>query len=366
MKGFVLSRPTLWTPMDCSPTGFSAHGILQARILEWVAMPSSRGSSQLRDQTRVSYVSCIADRLLLLRHLGNLIWKANGCKSLPQPWRLWPSLLFPPSPGALILILWQNHSFTTGSPIPRETQGTKGAPWLVWDCGKGRWGRVAGPGRIWTEVPRRPWNLHWGREERASVSLMPHPLSSWVPPAISETPLGHPNHPHVHACMLSCIWLFETLWTATLQAPLITGFSRQEYWSGLPFPPPGDLLTQIKLCVSYPQSNSKSTGTRAAANNSKNVFTLVKTLCVTHHRKSTHYSKKGHTAAPVFIDVQRTCKTRPQVPDSGCYWRRASFHNSHFLGALFPEVLEPLPGSLPISSVPAACSSNQLVFREIK
>ena len=38
----------------CSPPGFSVHGILQARILEWVAMPSFRGSSQLRDQTHVS------------------------------------------------------------------------------------------------------------------------------------------------------------------------------------------------------------------------------------------------------------------------------------------------------------------------
>ena len=33
---------SLWDPMDCSPPGFSVHGILQARILEWVAMPSSR------------------------------------------------------------------------------------------------------------------------------------------------------------------------------------------------------------------------------------------------------------------------------------------------------------------------------------
>ena len=38
--------PTLCDPMDCSPPGSSVHGILQARILEWVAMPSSRGSSQ--------------------------------------------------------------------------------------------------------------------------------------------------------------------------------------------------------------------------------------------------------------------------------------------------------------------------------
>ena len=50
---------TLCDPMDCSQKGSSAHRILQARILEWVAMPSTRGSSQPRDQTRVSYVSFI-------------------------------------------------------------------------------------------------------------------------------------------------------------------------------------------------------------------------------------------------------------------------------------------------------------------
>ena len=41
-------------PMDCSPPGSSAHGILQARILEWVAISFSRGSSQPRDRTQVS------------------------------------------------------------------------------------------------------------------------------------------------------------------------------------------------------------------------------------------------------------------------------------------------------------------------
>ena len=50
---------TLCDPMDCSPPGSWIHGILQARILEWVAIPFSRGSSRPRDQTRVS---CIADR----------------------------------------------------------------------------------------------------------------------------------------------------------------------------------------------------------------------------------------------------------------------------------------------------------------
>ena len=49
----------LCDPMDCSLSGSSVHGILQTRILEWVARPSSRGSSQPRDQTHSSYVSCI-------------------------------------------------------------------------------------------------------------------------------------------------------------------------------------------------------------------------------------------------------------------------------------------------------------------
>ena len=48
------SCPTLCYPMDCSPPGPSVHGILQARTLEWAAMPFSRGSSQPRNQTRVS------------------------------------------------------------------------------------------------------------------------------------------------------------------------------------------------------------------------------------------------------------------------------------------------------------------------
>ena len=50
---------SLRTP-GLGPQGSSVHGILQARILEWVAMPSSRVSSQARDQTRVSCSSCVA------------------------------------------------------------------------------------------------------------------------------------------------------------------------------------------------------------------------------------------------------------------------------------------------------------------
>ena len=50
---------TACNPMDCSSPGASVHGILQARILEWVAISFSRGSSWPRVQTYISYVSCI-------------------------------------------------------------------------------------------------------------------------------------------------------------------------------------------------------------------------------------------------------------------------------------------------------------------
>ena len=58
------SYPTACNPMYCSLPGSSVHGILQAKILEWVAISFSRGSSQPRDWTCVSYVSCIGRQVL--------------------------------------------------------------------------------------------------------------------------------------------------------------------------------------------------------------------------------------------------------------------------------------------------------------
>ena len=66
--------PTLCDPMDCSPPGFSVHGILQARILEWVAIPFSRRSSQPRDWTRIF---CIAGRFFT-------VWDTKGRRNSPQ------------------------------------------------------------------------------------------------------------------------------------------------------------------------------------------------------------------------------------------------------------------------------------------
>ena len=64
--GYVLVAQlclTLWDPMYCSPPGSSVHGIFHARILEWVAISFSRGSSQPRNRTQVS---CIAGRFFTL------------------------------------------------------------------------------------------------------------------------------------------------------------------------------------------------------------------------------------------------------------------------------------------------------------
>ena len=55
---------TLCNPIDGSPPGSSVHRVLQARILEWVAISFSRGSSQPRDPTCISCVSCIGRQVL--------------------------------------------------------------------------------------------------------------------------------------------------------------------------------------------------------------------------------------------------------------------------------------------------------------
>ena len=73
---------TLCNPMGYSPPGsFSVHGIFHARILDWVAIFFSRGSSQPRDQTQVSH---IAGRLFTLRAIRECHIKMNFCKWLKE------------------------------------------------------------------------------------------------------------------------------------------------------------------------------------------------------------------------------------------------------------------------------------------
>ena len=75
---------------------------------------------------------------------------------------------------------------------------------------------------------------------------MKHPFDHVIFPLSGSALLGMVAISYMHACMLSCfshVQLCATLWTVARQAPLSVGFSRQEYWSGLPYPPPGDLPT---------------------------------------------------------------------------------------------------------------------------
>ena len=68
------SHVRLCNPTDCSPPGSSVRGVLQARILEWVATPSSRGSSQLRDPTRIS----MSPALAVAFFTASATWEARG------------------------------------------------------------------------------------------------------------------------------------------------------------------------------------------------------------------------------------------------------------------------------------------------
>ena len=64
--------PILCDSMECSLSGSSVHGVFPARILEWVAISSSRGYSWPRDQTRIACISYIAGRSFTTEPLGNL------------------------------------------------------------------------------------------------------------------------------------------------------------------------------------------------------------------------------------------------------------------------------------------------------
>ena len=77
MKVKVLVAQSLCNPVDCSTPDSSVHGISQARILEWVAIPFSRGSSWARDWTQVSCTACRFFTLWATNLTGILIKKGK-------------------------------------------------------------------------------------------------------------------------------------------------------------------------------------------------------------------------------------------------------------------------------------------------
>ena len=88
---------------------------------------------------------------------------------------------------------------------------------------------------------------------------------------------------HVNACMLSrlsCVQLYVTPWTIARQAPLSLGFSRQEYWSGVPFPSPGDLpdpgMESTSPAVPVWQADSLSLSHQGSHANSSTKFNIYR------------------------------------------------------------------------------------------
>ena len=156
----VWSCTTLCDPMDCSLQGSSAHRIFQAKILEWVAISSCRGSSWHRDQTSVSHIA------------GGFFTAAAAAKSL------------------------QSY-LTLCDPIDGSPPGSS-VPVILWAR-----------------------TLEW-------VAISFSNAWKWK----------------VKVKSLSHVWFFATPWTAAYQAPPSMGFSRQEYWSGVPLPSPGFFTTE--------------------------------------------------------------------------------------------------------------------------
>ena len=122
-------------PIDCSPLGSSRHGILQARTLEWVAMPSTRGSSQPRDRP---LVSCTAGGFFTdwatweapqtTRHPGNSLNNGFKCLQLTQGSN--PGLLHCrrilyqlSHNGSPRILEWVAYPFSRGSSRPRNQTG---------------------------------------------------------------------------------------------------------------------------------------------------------------------------------------------------------------------------------------------------
>ena len=102
----TLLQPTRWIAahqVDCSTPGFSVHGIFQARILEWVAISFSKGSSWSRDWTHTFCVSCIAGRFFTTEPLGK-----------PYGFPFYPSNVAVPKLDALAPLFFKFYLFLIG------------------------------------------------------------------------------------------------------------------------------------------------------------------------------------------------------------------------------------------------------------
>ena len=150
--------------MDCSLPGSSVHGILQARILKWVAIPFSRGSSQARNQTRVSY---IAGRFFTNWAMREALCNLLAAKSLQ-----------------LYLILCDPiDGSPPGSPVPGILQA-RTLEWVAisfsnawkWKVKVKSLSRVQPSVTAWTAAFQAPPSMRLSRQENRSGVPLPSPL----------------------------------------------------------------------------------------------------------------------------------------------------------------------------------------------
>ena len=155
---------TLWDLM-----GFTVHGILQARILEWIAFPFSRGSSQLRDRTQVS---CIAGRFFTSRTTGKPSNTGMGSLSLLQRTFLTQELNWGLLHCRQILhkmshkrspriLKWVAYLFSSGPSWPRNWTGVcciAGWFFISWAMSDPRERIKLAKIGLW---PRKCWRLDW-------------------------------------------------------------------------------------------------------------------------------------------------------------------------------------------------------------
>ena len=106
---FVQFHPTLWDPMDCSLPVSSVHGILQARTLEWLAIPVSRRSFQCGDGTQVS---CIAGGFFTIWATREALWSNRYWL-----FDLWFLCLFQSYLSWELCFTWQMKAWDTASHI---------------------------------------------------------------------------------------------------------------------------------------------------------------------------------------------------------------------------------------------------------
>ena len=227
--------PTLCDPMVCGPPGYSVHGIHQARILEWVAMPFSRGSSWTRDR---AWVPCIAGRFFIIWAIKEYHLVKRG-----QVWD-WGSEQLVTSEKMKILVKQIKSLGISWAGLPSELAmyvTLKGMTWALWLRQKKK-----RPSRTWVSAPGGTETCY--TPESNSVQCTQH-ICTWSSSngrIRTSLPTEEWDENMFHlptsVCLISCAWLFATPWNVARQAPLSMAIlqARILEW-GLPFPSPGHL-----------------------------------------------------------------------------------------------------------------------------